>query len=64
MSSVFPKATVGAATMALAAGLSPPAQAAYTVTLVQQGPDVVATGSGSFNLTGLTRTWVSAAEVL
>src|SRR5438132_14295713 len=31
-----------------------PAQAGYTVTLQQVGPDVVATGSGSIDLTGLT----------
>jgi len=30
-----------------------PAQAGYTVTLQQVGPDVVATGSGSIDLTGL-----------
>ena len=30
------------------------AQAAYTVTLTQQGPNVVATGSGTIDLTGLT----------
>src|SRR6266480_3924151 len=30
-----------------------PAQAGYTVTLQQVGPDVVATGSGAFDLTGL-----------
>ena len=42
---------LGAATLALAAGFSLPAQAAYTVTLVQQGPNVVADGSGSINLT-------------
>jgi hypothetical protein len=30
-----------------------PAQAAYIVTLMQEGPDVVATGSGTINLTGL-----------
>jgi hypothetical protein len=30
------------------------AQAGYTVTLSQQGPNVVATGSGTLNLTGLT----------
>ncbi|HEY6434066.1 MAG TPA: PEP-CTERM sorting domain-containing protein [Acetobacteraceae bacterium] len=36
-------------------GLSgPPAQAGYTVTLAQQGPNVVATGSGSIDLTDLT----------
>jgi hypothetical protein len=31
-----------------------PAQAGYTVTLQQVGPDVVATGSGAINLEGLT----------
>ena len=31
-----------------------PAQAGYTVTLQQVGPDVVAIGSGAINLTGLT----------
>jgi len=31
-----------------------PAQAGYTVTLQQVGPDVVATGSGAIDLTGLT----------
>jgi hypothetical protein len=31
-----------------------PAEAGYTVTLRQVGPDVVATGSGAINLTGLT----------
>ena len=31
-----------------------PAQAGYTVTLRQVGPDVVATGSGAIDLTGLT----------
>src|SRR5712671_6397607 len=30
-----------------------PAQAGYTVTLQQVGPDVVATGSGAIDLTGL-----------
>ena len=44
---------IGAATLALATGFSLPAKAAYTVTLLQQGPDVVATGSGSIDLTGL-----------
>ena len=33
-----------------------PAQAGYTVTLQQVGPDVVATGSGAIDLTGLTFT--------
>ena len=31
-----------------------PAEAGYTVTLQEVGPDVVATGSGAINLTGLT----------
>ena len=31
-----------------------PAQAGYTVTLQQVGPDVVATGSGAIDLPGLT----------
>ena len=31
-----------------------PAQAGYTVTLQQVGPNVVATGSGAIDLTGLT----------
>src|SRR5215510_5413809 len=31
------------------------AQAGYIVTLQQVGPNVVATGSGAFNLTGLTK---------
>jgi PEP-CTERM motif len=36
-------------------GLSaPPAQAGYVVTLTQQGSDVVATGSGPIDLSGLT----------
>jgi hypothetical protein len=36
-------------------GLSaPPAQAGYVVTLTQQGSNVVATGSGSIDLTGLS----------
>ena len=33
-----------------------PAQA-YTVTLQQVGSNVVATGSGAINLTGLTSSW-------
>ena len=31
-----------------------PAQAGYVVTLQQVGPDVVATGSGTIDLTGLS----------
>jgi hypothetical protein len=44
----------GAATLALAAGFAAPAQAGYTVTLVQQGNNVVASGSGPIDLTGLS----------
>jgi hypothetical protein len=46
-------ASVGAAMLI---GLSAPsAQAGYVVDLTQQGPNVVATGSGPIDLTGLTR---------
>jgi hypothetical protein len=45
---------IGAAILALAAGFALQAQAAYTVTLEQQGPDVVATGSGSIDLTDIS----------
>lgn len=40
-----------AASLAAAAG---PARAAYTVTFSQAGPDVVATGSGTIDINGLT----------
>lgn len=41
--------------IAIICGVSaPPAQAGYIVTLQQVGSDVVATGTGAFNLTGLT----------
>lgn len=47
-------AVLGAA-MLIGFGLfAPPAQAAYTVTLEQEGPNVVAMGSGTIDLTGLT----------
>lgn len=36
--------------------------AAYTITLTQVGPDVVATGNGSINLTALTQTSVNVAQ--
>src|ERR1700722_11813304 len=40
---------------AMLIGLStPPAQAGYVVDLTQQGPNVVATGSGPIDLTGLS----------
>ena len=43
-------------------GIRQSAQAGYIVTLQQVGPDVVATGSGPINLTGLT--FVSSAAAL
>src|SRR5690348_14814208 len=45
-----------ATTLAIVLGLpltARPAKAGYTVTLQQVGPDVVATGSGAIDLTGL-----------
>jgi hypothetical protein len=39
-----------------------PAEAGYTVTLQQVGPDVVATGSGAINLTGLTFEYSAGAN--
>ena len=48
-------ATALGAVMVIGSSLSvPPAQAGYTVTLEQQGSNVVASGSGSIDLTGLT----------
>ena len=47
------KKLVGAALGAAALVYGVAAQAAYTITLRQVGPDVVATGSGSFSLAGL-----------
>jgi hypothetical protein len=45
-------AAVGAAALSMAGPR--PAEAAFTFTFVEQGGDVVGTGSGSFNLAGLT----------
>jgi hypothetical protein len=45
---------IGATTRGLCAGLALPAQAVYVVTLQQVGANVVATGSGSIDYTGLT----------
>lgn len=57
-------AAVGMALL-VGAGLSaPPAQAAYTVTLMQQGSNVVATGSGAIDLTGLSFDLGSAVTAL
>jgi hypothetical protein len=49
------KIALCAAAIALSASvLAGPAQAGYVVTLTQQGSDVVATGSGPIDVTGLT----------
>jgi hypothetical protein len=53
MFSTFRNTAIGAAALALAAGVAAPAQAGYVVTLQQVGPNVVATGSGPIDLTGL-----------
>lgn len=52
--------------MLIACGLSaPPAQAGYIVTLVQEGPNVVATGSGTIDLAGLSfRTSTSESAII
>jgi hypothetical protein len=50
---IFVRSLLGAATASLLV-FSSPAQAGYMVTLVQQGSNVVATGSGPIDLTGLT----------
>jgi len=44
---------LGVAALAVS-GLAGPAEAGYVVTLTQQGSDVVATGTGPIDLTGLT----------
>ena len=54
MFSTFHNTAIGAAALALAAGFAAPAQAGYTVTLTQRGNNVVATGSGPIDLTGLS----------
>jgi len=52
---LFQPAVAAALAIVIASGLSVrSAQANYIVTLQQVGPDVVATGSGAFDLTGLT----------
>ncbi len=56
---IFRKRSVGAAALGVAFLIGSPtsillAQAAYVVTLTQQGPNVVATGSGTIDLTGLS----------
>jgi hypothetical protein len=50
----FPSAAALGMAMLIGCGLAaPPAQAGYVVALTQQGSDVVATGSGEIDLTGL-----------
>jgi hypothetical protein len=51
----FPSATTLGMVMLIGCGVAaPPAQAGYVVTLTQEGGDVVATGSGPIDLTGLS----------
>jgi hypothetical protein len=47
-------AALGAAMLVGSVTSAPPAQAAYVLTIEQEGPNVVTTGSGSFDLTDLT----------
>jgi hypothetical protein len=47
-------AALGVAMLAGSGVSAPPAQAAYVVTLEQEGPNVVATGSGTIDLAGLS----------
>ena len=57
MFSVFCKKTLGLGTavmLAGVAGLALPANAAFIATMDEVGPDVVITGSGSFDTSGLT----------
>jgi PEP-CTERM motif len=54
MFATFRNTAIGAAALGLCAGLALPAQAAFIVTLQQVGANVVATGSGTIDLTGLT----------
>lgn len=58
------KATFASA-LTLASFIGTTAQAAYVVTLEQEGPNVVATGSGTLDLAGLTQghTTIVAAEL-
>ena len=53
----FPLLVLSALGVAMLTGYglsAAPAQAGYVVTLMQQGTDVVATGSGPIDLTGLS----------
>jgi hypothetical protein len=58
----FPLAAALGMAMLVGCGLAaPPAQAGYVVTLTQEGTDVVATGSGPIDLTGLGFNFPSGA---
>jgi hypothetical protein len=60
----FVKRIGGGAAMLIGFGLcAPPAQAAYVVTLDQVGSNIVATGSGSIDLSGLSYLETSAQVV-
>ena len=60
---LFQPATLAALAIVTLWGVSMcPAQAGYTVTLQQVGPDVVGTGSGAIDLTGLTFLMQGTAE--
>jgi hypothetical protein len=50
----FPSAAALGMAVLIGCGVAPPAQAGYVVTLTQEGGDVVATGSGPIDLTGLS----------
>jgi len=57
-------AALGVATL-IGSGLSsPPARAAFTVTLLQEGSNVVATGSGTINTAGLNFVFVNTLPAL
>jgi hypothetical protein len=51
------------AAMLIGSGLSAPAQAGYTVTLEQQGADVVATGSGAIDLAALSFSFSASGAI-
>jgi len=53
MTRIVGAAALGAALLIGSGLFAPPAQAAFTVTLTQEGPNVVAAGSGTINTTDL-----------
>jgi hypothetical protein len=54
MFSISRNTAIAIAALAVSAGVALPAEAAYTVMLTQVGPNVVATGGGTIDLTFLT----------